>query len=476
MTKILNSYIKNIVKYLILVVSLFLFISVTTADYNSFIGDLKRSGIDTDSIKSSTKISRYTLTKLLNSVNCNDCINPDSNMVDKYTYTWWNNFSIGRDFWDINYLWWFYNWESYYYCVAYVWDNVWMRWYPEWTSTVCNWKFCGNRNTTLWEFLQVVVNIADQYIYDQYEVNRKRIENWMNSLQPGSYPDQYLTIDEKNMIREYSSQWLNWTLPNEQALQPYLKYCMFNLDACDMQSFWKIGQWYWPVAELNVLYDNDIVEYEKFENWQTDWLVDWEYVLQVLYNLFEIIDCEFNYDYDCDWLINVNDNCQNDYNPNQTDTDWDWIWDVCDEDIDWDWVKNPVWIVDDLWNTVAWKWNKSMDNCPLIKNKDQKDSNKNWVWDVCEWQKNNLWMYIKINSIDNIAPANVNFEAITEWNIIWDIKWKFSDGTTALWKNVTHKFEQPWLYVVQTFAQGEKNSATASTTVLIWKGFQKFIY
>ncbi len=466
MAKIVSYFIKHLSKYLISLCLVVFFVSLANANYESFLNDLKKSWIDIENIQSSKTISRYTLTKLLNSVNCKDCINPDSDMIDKYTYTRRNNFSVGRDFWDINYLWGIYNWESYYYCVAYVWDNVWMRWYPEWTSPICNWKFCGNRNVTVWEFLQVVLNIADQYIYNEYEVNRKIIENWMNNLTPGSYPDQYLTNSEKNTIREYANQWINWPLPNEEALQPYMKYCMFNLDACNMQSFWKIWQWYWPVAELNVLYDNNIVE---FENWQIDGLVDWEYVLQVLYKLFEIIDCEFNYDYDCDKLINSNDNCPNDYNPSQTDTDWDGIWDVCDDDIDWDGVKNPVWIVDDLWHIVVWKWDNNMDNCPLVKNKDQKDSNKNGVWDACDGQDNNLWMYIKINKMDNIAPANVEFEAVTQWNIVWNVKRKFSDGTTAIWNKVTHKFTQPWLYIAQAFAQWNTNNAIASTTILVWK-------
>ena len=32
------------------------------------------------------------------------------------------------------------------------------------------------------------------------------MENWMNNLEPGSYPDQYLTDDEKDMIRDYAKQ------------------------------------------------------------------------------------------------------------------------------------------------------------------------------------------------------------------------------------------------------------------------------
>jgi hypothetical protein len=98
MIKVLNTYIKSIIKYLILAIPLLFFVSITDASYDSFINNLKKSGIDADTISSSNSISRYTLTKLLNGVNCNDCINPSSNMIDKYTYTWRNNFSVGRDF------------------------------------------------------------------------------------------------------------------------------------------------------------------------------------------------------------------------------------------------------------------------------------------------------------------------------------------------------------------------------------------
>ncbi|MBQ2600639.1 hypothetical protein II582_04785 [bacterium] len=54
--------------------------------------------------------------------------------------------------------------------------------------------------------MQVVLNIADQYVYNKYEINWKIIENWINNLAPGSYPDQYLTNSEKNTIREYANQ------------------------------------------------------------------------------------------------------------------------------------------------------------------------------------------------------------------------------------------------------------------------------
>ena len=392
-------------------------------------------------------------------------------MTSKYTYQRRNEFSNmdWSAFGDIKYLWWDYKGKKYYYCVAYVWDNTWMRWYPYWVSPICNWKFCGARTTTLWEFLQVVLNIADQYVYQKYLVKWSDVKSWMDSLQKWSYADTYLTNSEKDMINSYANNKISGELPNEESLQPYIKYCMFNLDKCGMQKFWVIWQWYWPVWELNILYDNNIVEYAKYADWDIHELVDWKFVLETLYNLFNLIDCDFNYDYDCDWLINTQDNCPNAYNPHQTDTDGDWIWDVCDDDIDWDWVKNPIWIVDDLWSVVISKYEKWMDNCLFVVNANQLDSSKNWVWDACENDKMKLWMYIKTSSIKSTAPVSVEFQAITQWSVKWKITRTFGDWTSAEWKKVSHKFEKDWLYTVQAIAEWYSNNAQASTTIMIWK-------
>jgi hypothetical protein len=49
---------------------------------------------------------------------------------------------------------------------------------------------------------------------------------------------------------------------------------MFNLEACGMQTFGEIKQAYWPVAELNILYDHNIVEHEKFKDGDIHELVE----------------------------------------------------------------------------------------------------------------------------------------------------------------------------------------------------------
>ena len=463
---------KVITKILIWIFSLFTcFFVHWFADYNDFLDNLRLLWIDVDSILTSKSIDRYELTRLLNWVNCKDCINPDSKTQYTYSAQRRNNFANqdGSAFGDISYLWWNYKWQSYYYCVAYVWDNSWMRWYPSGVSPICNWKFCGTRTTTVGEFLQVVLNIADQYVYKKYLVDWSKVKSWMDSLPKWSYADTYLTNQEKSIINQYAAENRQWVLPTEESLQPYIKYCMFNLDECGMQSFWVVWQWYWPVAELNILYDNNIVEYEKFEDGQTNQLVDGKYVLETLYNLFQIIDCSFNYDYDCDSIKNKNDNCPNDYNPHQTDTDHDWIWDVCDDDIDWDGVHNPIWIVDDLWNVIISKYKKWMDNCLFTANTKQTDSNQNWFGDACDNEKTNLWMYIKTSNIKSTAPATVEFQAVTQWEVKWDIHRKFWDWSTAQWRKVSHTFTEFWLYTVQATAEWNLNNAKASTTIFIWK-------
>ena len=101
-------------------------------------------------------------------------------------------------------------------------------------------------------------------------------------------------------------------------------------------------------------------------------------------HVFPKTECEFNNDYDCDGIPNHLDNCPFDYNPNQRDTDGDGVGDVCDDDIDGDGVKNPIGIVDDSGNIVISKRVDDMDNCPLVYNPNQSDSNGNGIGDACD--------------------------------------------------------------------------------------------
>lgn len=116
---------------------------------------------------------------------------------------------------------------------------------------------------------------------------------------------------------------------------------MFNLNACDMRTFGQIEQAYWPVSELNILYNQEIIDVQRARNIDIYANVDGQTALDIFYKLYTNIQCSFDNDYDCDGIANADDNCPYDYNPSQKDTAQNGIGDVCDEDIDGDGIKNP---------------------------------------------------------------------------------------------------------------------------------------
>jgi hypothetical protein len=59
-----------------------------------------------DRIEAENGISRYTVARLLNSVECKDCIFPNQNTINSYTQNFRSAFTIqeDKDFSDIQYL------------------------------------------------------------------------------------------------------------------------------------------------------------------------------------------------------------------------------------------------------------------------------------------------------------------------------------------------------------------------------------
>ena len=137
----------------------------------------KQAGIDLETIKNQTSISRYDVAKIMNAVECNDCIIPSENLTNTYVEPFWWNFILqpGKDFRDIKYKQALYNEQSYYYCVATVADKDYMRGYPKIISPTCPWDFCWAKSMTKGEFAQVLVNLLTNYIHSTIALNYRTI-------------------------------------------------------------------------------------------------------------------------------------------------------------------------------------------------------------------------------------------------------------------------------------------------------------
>jgi len=427
-------------------------------------------GLNVKTIESQNSISRYDLARLLNMVECKDCIHPNQDMLNKYIQNYWSTFTAtpGKDFADISYLWWLYNNNSYYYCVAYVGDNTYMRWYPKATSPVCGGQFCGTKDTTTAEFIQVVINILAKYIYKDINLNRKEVNTWINKLKTDSYEAKNFTTDDKKLITEKNTSCAgSCVLQNANEVNIYLKYCMFNIAKCTMQEVGKIKQWYWPVAELNLLYNQSIIDIDKTLRRTTDKNIDGKTVLETLFKLNGKVSCAFNNDYDCDGRDNAKDSCPNTYNPTQKDTDKDGIGDVCDDDIDNDTIKNPIGIVDEEGKIDISKRTKNMDNCLFVVNTGQEDSNQNSIGNTCDNINDLIGLYISIDKLEGSAPVTTTFTAVSKGNVQEIIR-DFWDGTQGKGTAITHTFSSPGMYTVQALAKGNTSDAQAQIIVIIW--------
>ena len=392
--------------------------------------------LDINTFSNKSSISRYEVTRLLNAANCEDCVHAPDWMQEKYNLDYRNKFKSidGKDFNDINYKAWIRNKDTYYYCVAYIWENWYMAWYPS-TSTKCKWSFCGQEMITTSEFYQTVLNIIQDQIRWKYLIDWSKVKSWKKSLKKNSIQMKVLNQTNIDVINKADPS-IRPAQTNDE-FQTRLKYCMYNLSACNFQKFWVIGTWYWPVSELNILYKEWVITLEDALNVATFQSIKWEEAIRIFSAVFDnYADCSFNVDYDCDWIANWQDNCPYLFNQNQYDLDEDWIWNVCDEDIDGDWIKNPVWIVDDNNHVVISLWNKDLDETPL--------------WD---WGKG-FSFFINVDAISTWFPTSVKLTPLSNWNIE-KIERDFWDGnkqSTNNWDKVTHIFKEYGPFIVKAIA------------------------
>ncbi len=435
----------------------------------AFVENLRAVGFPVDEILQQKTISRYDVTRLLNAVECVDCLNPGQNMIDIYTPWFRSDFVIRpwEDFRDILFKEAFYREGSYYYCVAYAADNEYMNGYPIATSPICWWLFCGAKDTTKAEFLQIIMNVIEKYTFQNYSVNWSQVQKWKDNLEEWWYADRYVLSIDDDII----DQWVlrcgttECPLKDRREYKTYRKYCMFELEKCGNQPYGFLKAWRWPIAEINQLAKEWIINEPNIQDSIHD-PVDGEYVLATFGRMFPIIWCEFDNDYDCDNISNASDSCPNHYNPQQRDLDQDGIGNVCDPDIDGDTVTNPIGIVDDNDSIIISKYEDDMDNCLFTQNTEQLDRNANKIGDICEGLNESVSLWIRPIIEEEKWPLSVSFVAETEWNYT-EIERDFWSNISKNGKEVSHTFEQAWVYTVIAKAYGLRNDAVARTTVIV---------
>ena len=429
------------------------------------------AGIDIAWIKAKSTISRYEVARILNAVECKDCINPWWEYINYYTSDFWGEFAQlpWKDFDDINYQWWWYNWKSYYYCVASVADKQYMFWYPLLSSPICPGLFCGSNSMTKAEFVQVVINILSQYIFKNYSTNRSKIKAWTESLSNDSYQMSILQQDDLERIDQLARSCNGeCAIKNSKEFHTYLKYCMFNLNECGMTPVGWITQGYWPISEINIAKKEWIITDTNDIADTIHRPIDWNYAISVLWRVYPKISCIFDTDYDCDGISNKKDNCPNTYNPNQNDIDNDSIGDVCDSDIDWDWITNPKGIIDAWWNMNTFLWTSGIDNCVSIANKDQKDSNNNNLWDKCDLSSK-WWLAIESRLLWTGSNRNLLLTMISSGIINKPLRTiSYNNNTTTYyWTTIVYPINEQWgIYKIHLISQDD-NSQYAEQSLII---------
>lgn len=303
---------KKIIRYIFGILLMIVWVGIFSAkaDYTGFVSNISQYDFDTSWFIKLQQVPRYDVVRLLNYVDCQDCTMPWYGAIDKYSWEWFQTMQSvpGKYFGDIKardkvY----YDNQDLYYCLSYVSDNGYMNGYDN-SSPICNGEFCGGRNVTYAETIQIMSNIVSSKFTGNYNADRSSIKKWlMDVKKSNARVYQSFHIWDLTNINSGAKTSKPIKITDSSSLMTYLKYCTYQPSKCWFEQFDFIKAWQWPVADFNFLIREWILTRKEANGINIHSYPDGQTILWYIYKLNQKSKCDFNNDYDGDGVVNRKD-------------------------------------------------------------------------------------------------------------------------------------------------------------------------
>lgn len=405
----------------------------------------------------STTLTRYDLAEFLSLADCEQCLLPSAEQILTYDAQWWDTFRTqpGNNFDDVESGQEYYEGNEYSICIASAADKWWINGYPRDSSPFCPGRFCGANTLSYAELVQAAINIIAPTVYQKYSLNRRSVSD------RAEWIGDDVDIFSRQKIQQALDRCLDsdCLLEDEQEFEIYLRYCRRHLTECDMLTTNTLTTWEYPIAMSNILVDQWLVVWpDVVDMWRYDEVTRLLFD-QILWKIVSQKSCTWTIDYDLDGVQNPIDNCPVTYNPDQRDRDRDGDGDVCDLDLDGDWQVNPIGIIDDEWN---------IDHNKIITPwDDEVDIPDEHLPNPPGEGETSRAFSISADPLSGTTLTTISFSAQVQWET-QVIERTFWDGYFGIWEQVSHQYNESWLYIVKvvaTWMDGTKSVAKVSINI-----------
>lgn len=362
-------------------------------------------------------LSRYEMARLLEGMRCHDCLYPTADTIDLYTddrltqkkWELWNYID------DITLTSAVTKNTNYFYCVAGIVDAWIMKGYPLQTSLFCPGKFCGSALARYDELVESLYRLVRPSVLKNYTADRSKIGQRVSA----SGID--LSLPELTVLKQAKERCGNTPCVLEHSLELdiYTHYCAGQSDRCGLPIYKNFGSLLYKQVKLAIVTQAGVIPKADADLYQPNSLVQGAVVSRYLAPLQKQLQCTPVTDYDTDDVANERDSCLYAFNPNQRDSDADGMWDVCDDDIDGDGITNTIGVVDDQGNILPQRLKTSKDNCILVPNAGQENGDNDGFGNRCDPDNPDIQAALMIQARPRVwsATTEVVFTSATLWKI-----------------------------------------------------------